>query len=276
MEQIIRKLNKQHMSFEIYTAEEAKERNIPFKPWKDCRPGEYGISDDGFVGVCLKRRTYTNNKGRNTRDVVFMVYGGSWVTKTAHINYLRRKENNTFSRTTERSWQEVEASSSRAKIAVRLAVDQIIKNGRIDYTAIGKIYRPGQADPGATTKRFFKIDRVRKMLEEALQKALDVEGVTKQLVVQRLNTIFNMAERKKDLPNMLRSTENFVDILQMKKPTIIKQTLELEGHKVIAIEGKLEEEEQRLKASKTTIGIEEPIEGKDNGQTEEVVSEGRD
>lgn len=273
MEQIVRTLNRQKIVFEIYTAEEAKERDIPFKPWKECKPGEYGISDDGFVGVCLKRKAYTNNKGRNTRDVVFMSFGGAWVTSSAKINFLERKANNSYSRTTPRNWRDTEAASGRAKVAVRLAVDQIIKNGKIDYDAIGKLYRPGQLNPAATAKRFFRIQKVRKMLEEQLQAALDVEGVTKQLVVQRLNTIFDMAEKKKDLPNMLRSTENFVDILQMKKPTVIKQTLELEGHKVIAIEGKLEEEEQRLIASKTTIGIEESIEGKDNGQTEEVPAE---
>jgi len=276
VEQIIRKLRGQRIVFEIYTPEEANERGIPFKPWKECKPGEYGLSDDGFVGVCLKRKTYTNKKGKSTRAVVFMAYGGAWVTSSGHINFLERKANNSYSRTSSRNWKDTEAASGRAKVAVGLAVDQIIKTGRIDYGAIGKLYRPGQLDPAATAKRFFKIEKVRKMLEEQLQAALDTEGVTKQLVVQRLNTIFDLAEKKKDLPNMLRSTENFVDILQMKKPTIIKQTLELEGHKVIAIEGRLEEEEQRLVASKTTVGIEDSIEGKDNGQTEEIAAEAGD
>lgn len=274
MEQIIRTINRQKIIFEIYTAEEAKERGIPFKHWKDCQPGEYGLSDDGYVGVCLKRRAYTNKLKRKTREAIFMAYGGSWNGATDYINFLERKENNTYSRTSPRGWREVEASSARAKVAIRLAVDQIIKTGKIDYDAIGEFYRPEQASPGATVKRFFKIDRVRKMLEEALQEALNVEGVTKQLVIQRLNTAFDMAEEKKDIPNMLRSTENFVDILQMKKPTIVKQTLELEGHKVIAIEGKLEEEEARLVASKTTIGTEVLTEGETDGrQTEEVAVE---
>lgn len=262
MEQIIRKINRQKIIFEIYTPEEAKERDIPFKYWKDCRPGEYGLSDDGFVGVCLKRKAYTKADGGENGEVIFMAFGGSWVTPSAYINFLERKENNTFSRTSARGWREVEASSSRAKIAVRLAVDQIIKNGRIDYGLIGKTYRPDQAIPGATVKRLFKIDRIRKMLEDELQRALDVEGVSKQLVIKRLNTIFDLAEKKKDLPNMLRSTENFVDILQMKKPTIIKQTLELGEHKVTEIEGRVEEEERRLVASKTTAGMGEEADGR--------------
>ena len=276
MEQLIRRVNRERIVFELYSAEEATEKGIPFKHWKACEPGEYGISDDGYVGVCLRRRRYASKPQGVFKDVVFMCYGAAWVGPYSHINFLERKLNNSYSRTSARGWREIEAASGRAKAAIRLAVDQIIKTGRMDYDAIGKIYRPEQAQPGATVKRFFRIDRVRKMLEEALQTALSNEGVTKQLVIQRLNVIYGLAEKKKDLPNMLRSTENFVDILQMKRPTIVTHTLGLEEHKVTAIEGRLEEEERRLIASKITTGAEVLTEGSDDGRTEEIAAEAGD
>jgi hypothetical protein len=37
----------------IYTEKEAKGRRILVKPWKDCVPGDWGLSDDGYVSQCL-------------------------------------------------------------------------------------------------------------------------------------------------------------------------------------------------------------------------------
>ena len=42
----------------IYKEEEAKARRIYIKPWKECEPGDWGLSDDGYVSQCTKKRIY--------------------------------------------------------------------------------------------------------------------------------------------------------------------------------------------------------------------------
>ena len=270
MDQIVRRIRGEEIVFEIYTEQEAKDRNIPYKHWKDCVPGDYGLSDDGFVGVCLNKRTYTGRKKGKTAPVIFMAYGAAWVTGKGHINYLERKANNTYSRTSARGSDETEAARTRTKNAVLLAAEQLIRTGEVDYHKLGELFRPDQVDPAATMRRLFRSERVQIMLREEVRKALEVKGITEETVVERLDDVYDLAKKKKDLPNMLRSTENFVEILHMKqKPVRVTETLEIEGKRVEQIGDKVETEERKAKLSRTTDAP-ALTEGKGNGQTEEA------
>lgn len=270
MEQIIRKLNGTTYTFNVYTQEEAEEEKIAYKPWQDCQPGEYGLSDDGYVGICLRRKTYKTN------TVVFMIYGGAWISKKAYISYIERKATNSFTRTVAKTSDELNSRRTSTKAAVFMAAQQFIQNGRIDYDLIGQKIRPDQASPGATMKRLFKSKRVQHMLEQRIIEALKPTGITEATVVERLDEAYNMAHKKKDIPNMLRSTENFRDILQMRQPSVkVTQTDELEEYRLTAIDGKIDAELLKSSTTRSIEGV--PIQilekGKEDGQGKESPSD---
>lgn len=268
MDQITRRLGGKKVIFEIYTEQEAKDRNIPYRHWKLCSPGDYGLSDDGFVGVCLSKKVYKSKKKGTVNSVIFMAFGAAWLTKSGYINYLERKANNTFSRTSARSSDEAQAARSKTKNAVILAADQLVRTGDIDFHKLGELFRPDQVDPTATMRRLFKSEIVQTMLREEVRKALEVKGITEETVVSRLDEAYGMALKSKDLPNMLRSTENFVEILHMKqKPVKVTETLEVEGRRVAQIGDKVETEERKATFSRTSDAL---TEGKENGRTKEA------
>ena len=59
----------------IYTEKEAKDHKIPYKAWQDCNMGDFGLSDDGYVAVCIKRREY--EKYTNYVFPYGQVFGGA-------------------------------------------------------------------------------------------------------------------------------------------------------------------------------------------------------
>ncbi len=270
MEQIFRKLNGTEYAFNVWTQEEAEKEEIAFKPWKDCQPGEYGLSDDGYVGICLKRKFYPDKRRKSGgATVIFMIYGGAWLNKKSYISYIERRDTNSFTRTVARTSDDLNARRTSTKAAVFMAAQQFIQNGKIDYDFIGQKIRPDQASPGATMRRLFKSKRVQKMLEQRITEALKPLGITEATVVERLDEAYMMAHKKQDLPNMLRSTENFRDILQMKQPSVkVTQIDELEEHRLTAIDGKIDAEITKSTKTKVIDGVPAQMieEGKGNGQ----------
>lgn len=204
-----------------------------------------------------------------------MIYGGAFLSENAYISYQERKDTKSFTRTVPRTSDYLNSRRGSTKRAVLLAAAQIINFGKIDYDAIGQAVRPDQASPGATMKRLFKSERVQRMLEQRIIEALKPKGITEFTVVERLDAAYGMALKKEDIPNMLRSTENFRDILQMKQPSVkVTQIDELEEHRLTAIDGKIEAEMTKSSQTKSIEGVPAQMieEGKGNGQGKEVPS----
>ena len=114
------------------------------------------------------------------------------------------------------------------------------------------------------------------MLEQRIIEALKPMGITEATVVERLDEAYNMAHKKKDIPNMLRSTENFRDILQMRQPSVkVTQTDELEEYRLTAIDGKIDAEMLKSSTTRSIEGV--PIQilekGKEDGQGKESPSD---
>ena len=41
------------MEYPVYHQDEADELGLEYTHWKDTEPGEYGVSDDGYVSLCI-------------------------------------------------------------------------------------------------------------------------------------------------------------------------------------------------------------------------------
>ena len=54
MDKIKRKVNGINKIYHIYHYEEKPD--MKYKHWRDVDKGEYGISDDGYIGECLSKK----------------------------------------------------------------------------------------------------------------------------------------------------------------------------------------------------------------------------
>lgn len=71
MDTLKRKVNNRNQVYKIYTAEEADKLNITYLHWKEAHIGDYALSDDGYVGKCIGRKTYTDKKVGLRRSLNF-------------------------------------------------------------------------------------------------------------------------------------------------------------------------------------------------------------
>ena len=222
--------------------------------------GEYGISDDGYIGECLSKKTYTDKKGR-TKTYITMCYGVQWGSPNARLLYEPNKEANIYNQVKPKSWKEREAGKTRTKNVVSAYVHQLLSDKKVDFKALGNIYRPDQRIPEATVRRLLKQEEIQTMIDKKLGELLTNKGVTKEMVVDLLLKALEMAECKSDVSNFLRATENFMKMLDMEpNKRITTDTLEIDYTK--KIEDTIDQEDKKLKLSQKT---EEIVEEGENG-----------
>ena len=258
MDKIKRKVNGINKLFPVYHYTEVTD--MKYKHWKDVDKGDYGISDDGYIGECLSKKVYTDKKGR-TKTYITMCYGVQWGSPNARLLYEPNKKANIYNQVKPRSWKEREVGKTRTKNLVTAYVEQLISDSKVDFKVLGNIYRPDQDIPEATVRRLLKQKEIQTMVEEKLKELLTKKGVTKETVIDLHLKALEMAENKADISNFLRATENFMKLLDMEtSKKITTDTIELDYTK--KIEDAIAQEDKRVKLSKTT---EEMVEPGENG-----------
>ena len=174
MDKIKRKVNGINKLFPIYHYSEAND--LTYKHWRDVDRGEYGISDDGYIGECLSKKVYTDKKGR-TKTYITMCYGVQWGSPNARLLYEPNKKAGIYNQVKPKSWKEREAGKTRTKNVVTAYVQQLLSNNKVDFKKLGQIYRPDQAIPEATVRRLLKQKEIQTMVEKKLNELLTAKGV---------------------------------------------------------------------------------------------------
>ena len=243
MDKITRKIDGHKKVFTIYTKDEADQRDIQYTYWKEANIGDYALSDDDYVGRCLKRKTYTDKYNRTKTNVV-LCYGTQWVSNNSKILYEQNRIHKSYSYAKPGSWEEKEVNTTRVKNAVKVYVDQLLSSSGVDWAIIGNIYRPDQKVPQATVRRLFKMEKVQKMVDKKLKDVLQEKAITKEYVIDLHKEAIEMAKDKKDVSGLLRATENFMDLLDMKPgKKIVTDTLEIG---MTSIQDQIATEEKKL------------------------------
>lgn len=251
MDKIKRKVNGINKLFPVYHYKEVD--NIKYKHWRDVDKGDYGISDDGYIGECLSKKVYTDKKGR-TKTYITMCYGVQWGSPNARLLYEPNKKAGIYNQVKPRSWKEREAGKTRTKNVVTAYVKQLLSDSKVDFKQLGKIYRPDQDIPEATVRRLFKQKEIQAMVDKKLDELLTNKGITKEMVLDLHLKALEMAESKSDVSNFLRATENFMKLLDMEpNKKITTDTLEIDYTK--SIENAIEQEDKRMKLSRSTEEI---------------------
>jgi hypothetical protein len=223
----------------IFTQKEADKNKIKYKHWRECNPGDYGISDDGYVSVCLKRREY--KKGVN---LVFP-FGQAFSSTKSKFEYLPRRETGNFSNIGHKSWMDQNKTRTQYRNFAKAYAIQFAA-GSIDYEQLGRVFSADERMPAVKARLLLKKPYVREMVEEELQKILTDGGITKEKVVEMLKSSFTKAEELDQPSNMLRAAENFMDIYGMKAKDQPKGTMEAEIVSLSEIERSIQIEDAQV------------------------------
>ena len=247
MEYIDRKFKKndyQTVTYPVYTQEEADERQIEYSPWRECGEGQFGLSDDGYVAECIYLRKYKE------KSQVTFPYGRQWIGDS-RLCYEPHRDTGEYSQIGTRTWDEMEAKKTRTKNAVKVYAEMMLSGEPIDWALIGKVYRKNQERPDLTAKRLFKSEKIQKMLDKEIQKALVDRGIEKGDILDMILDAISIAKTNSDPSNMLRGAEQFVRILDMlPKKSMQTDTVQIDMTSKI-LDQIAKEEKKSLKMSQT-------------------------
>jgi len=240
---ISRKFRSGEKNFNIYTKKESKDRKITYKPWQECKKGDYGISDDGYVGECLNRNNYKKS------ILVTMCYGVNWANKSAKINFMKNYAMGIYCMTNPKHWIDAEIRNKRVKNTISAYVTQLMSANQVDWNVLGNIYRPDQKIPAVTVRKLFKEEKIQKMVKEELKEVLVEKGISEAFVLDTILNAIEIAKIKQDPSNMLKGSSELSDYLQM-KPEKKVQTEKLQIDVSKQINDTIEEETKRITAER--------------------------
>lgn len=189
-------------TYTVYTVDEAKDEGISFKHWSKCQPGEWGASDDGYVGKCIKRQ-----RSRGGSKGIFFTYPyGRAVHPHGKLVIGRDNPWDIAGKHRERPW---ETRTPYQRLAL---VYGLIGHRR---KAI-QIAFPS-ADAAQTTRllRATYSTKFKKMADQKTVEILNDTGLTKSHIAKRLMKAADIAEENKDVPNLLKTIENMETLHNM-------------------------------------------------------------
>jgi|TARA_R110000765_G_scaffold198814_1_gene304446 hypothetical protein len=256
MDTLKRTVKGRNQVYKIYTTEEAYKAGIAHTHWKSADTGKYALSDDGYVGKCIGRKSYTDKKGR-VKTFIRLSYGANWSGNTNKIEYLINKEYGVYTQANPTGWAERESRKTRTKNLVSAYVGQLTSTKQVDYKQLGYIYRPDQQKPAATVRRVLKQEVIRKMVEKKLKEVLSEKGISNSSVLDTMLEGLHIARNKQDVTNMIKISDVFMDLLEMKpNKRITTDTLQLDVASNIG--DLIANEEKTLKMSRK-VEEDEPV-----------------
>ena len=91
------------------------------------------------------------------------------------------------------------------------------------------------------------------MIEDKLKEVMTEKGITRSFVLDKMLSAIEIAESKQDVGNILKATDSFMDLLEMKpNKRITTDTMQIDMTSQIA--DQIETEEKKLTMSRKTEG----------------------
>jgi len=170
----------------------ADEDGVKYVPWKFAKPGNWALTDDDFVALCIKRQSYTDKRNRQ-RDLITLSFAKAWSTTKA-FKYTDFLQSGGWGHSSPGKWIEKESRRNRTRTAVILYVEMLLTSGTINWQVLGRAYRADQRLPQATAKRLFKQETVKIMIREEIRSALTKKGVNEESIIGMFLGAFEKAE----------------------------------------------------------------------------------
>jgi len=220
--------------------------------WKDCRPGDWGLSDDGYVAECIARNEY--EKGT---EMVFP-YGKQWVTKKSKLEFIPHYQTQSYGSVSKKSYMEQELQRSRTTNVLDAYITYVMAGKTPDFYKLGQMYRPDHKEPVWSVKRLLKTKGMKQMIKDKMKEVLDERGIDEGFVLDTMKDAIEVAKVKEDSGNMIRAAKELGDFLDM-KPKSKTQTDTLELDITHQIQDNFEKQKKKLTATK----VQEVEDGKD-------------
>tara|TARA_B100001094_G_C18121747_1_gene767263 strand:- start:225 stop:995 length:771 start_codon:yes stop_codon:yes gene_type:complete len=245
MDIIKRKVNGSVQNFKVYSQKEADDLGIDYIHWKEADNGDYGLSDDGYVGICLKRAEYTD-KSKRTKVNVKLSYGTNWISKNSKINFLDNHSMGCYTMSNPTHWADKEAGKTRTKHTVDAYVNMLLSDKGIDWDILGNIYRPEQKTPAATVRRLMKQESIKVLVEEKVKDLLVQKGINREYVIDLHQEVIALAREGGKPQLILQAADVFMDLLEMKPgKKVVTDSIEMDFSSQIT--DAIDKEEKRVK-----------------------------
>ncbi len=243
--------NYENKDYIVYPEDEYKGK---YKHWKECKPSEWGISDDGYIAQCIAVNTYASGV-----EMTYC-YGKQWITKTSKLLFIPHWENKSFHGTSTKSHMDLELQKTRSKNVLDAYVAYIMTGKKPDFVKLGQMYRPDQERPDITVKRLLKTKGMKQMIKDKMKDVLTERGIDEGYVLDTIKDAIGVAKVNEDPGNMIKAAKELSDYLDM-KPKMKTQTDTLEMDLSHQISANFDKQTKKLTATKTQ---ELPDEGQTN------------
>ena len=251
----LKKNNFKAQEYKVHTKEEA--RDMTYKHWQKCYPGDLGQSDDGYVSECIYRKEYKNGV-----EMTFP-YGRQWLGEKRKLEFEPHWRTRNFNTVSTKSYSEIEANSNRAGLAIDAYLAYKIAGESPDMHKIGTLYRPDQKEPHIAAKRLLKSKESRKMIKDKLLEVLTEKKIDEGFILDVMKDAIVVAKMKENSGDMIRAAKELSIFLDM-APQKASQTETIEMDISHQISNQFETQKKKLRATQTKeIG-----DGKEDDNTE--------
>lgn len=201
--------------FKIYSKAEADEAGIEYVHWREVKPGGMALSDDGYVGECIKiHGPYT--QGKYKRRNIILAFARVWDNPGYQLEYLSRKKFRAWSSMSDNHWAERLVKTRHAKRLI-LAYVLMFMNGKVDWRKLGLIYEPNN-NPRYLAKRvkfLFMQEAFQRMIQEKMVEIFKKRDKSEEDILDMLDKSFDMAEKKGNAKEMRMATETYIRLYDM-------------------------------------------------------------
>ena len=245
MHVIKRKIDNILRSYQIHSQKEADDLDMEYVYWKDAQEGDNALSDDGYIGICLKRAEYTDKRKRKKINVK-LSYGTNWISKNSTINFLENHNMGCYTMSKPSHWADKEAGKTRTKHVVNAYANMLLSDKGIDWDVLGNIYRPEQKTPAATVRRLMKQESIKALVEEKVKDLLVKKGIDREYVIDLHQEVITLAREGGKPQLILQAADVFMDLLEMKPgKKIVTDSIEMDFSSQIT--DAIDKEEKRVK-----------------------------
>lgn len=203
--------------YPVYTKEEADQKGLTYKKWDSIELGDedriYGVlSEDGYVGELLKTTEYQINLGTQQKNIeVKCVYANYWLKEENNkpLLFEERYRKRSYSHVTGKSFRETNISLKREKMKnlIYLYAQMLVNAPRVDWDKLGQMWNPNGKKPRESVRRVFKIEKVRKAVDEEVKRLLEDIGMSKRWTIEKQKRMMEMAEANNDPGNMQKGID---------------------------------------------------------------------
>ena len=230
-------------TYKILKKEEADSENIQYRHWKKAGEGEYGISDDNYVAKVISKSVYNP-----TSVYIRYPYGYTFFNpkyESVSLKASGRKSNTTISGKTQ--WEVLANGQKMKNLAMVYAT-------AMDYDkTIEHVLNNPTDNQKVMWKRRMKKEKFKDMVRKEVQALLKEHGLTEDYTLQLLEETIRKAKDKGDVTNLMRAVDNLQDMHGMKEKHQIKTTEQIEATSNTKLIDELQETEEKLIATKTTV-----------------------